>query len=313
MLSGANAQMRIESRLRSCRTRVLQRHDGWRLPILAGIVAYALHPGAGPALAQPAAPERAGVNVPSFWDPKRRLEKPELAPNTVIRFITETDFPPFNYTGADGNPAGFNVDLARNLCQELKATCTVQMRRFDTLVESLAQNRSDAAVASLAATPETRRQVDFTEPYYRTPARFVARRDAVPAEIAPEKLAGKKIGVVSGTAHEAFLKAFFTQSEVRPYPDAEQARKALRASEVDLLFADGIQLAFWLNGSASEDCCAFAGGPYLESRFFGEGIGIALARGNDTLRNALNWALFRTWETGRFTELWLRYFPISPF
>jgi polar amino acid transport system substrate-binding protein len=28
---------------------------------------------------------------------------------------------------------------------------------------------------------------------------------------------------------------------------------------------------------------------------------------------AINWALFRIWETGRFTELWLRYFPISPF
>jgi polar amino acid transport system substrate-binding protein len=28
---------------------------------------------------------------------------------------------------------------------------------------------------------------------------------------------------------------------------------------------------------------------------------------------ALNWALFRLWETGRFTDLWLRYFPLSPF
>jgi len=60
-------------------------------------------------------------------------------------------------------------------------------------------------------------------------------------------------------------------------------------------------------------CCAFRGGPFLESRFFGEGVGIAVKRGNDLLRQALNWALFRQWEKGSFTDLWLRYFPINPF
>ena len=55
------------------------------------------------------------------------------------------------------------------------------------------------------------------------------------------------------------------------------------------------------------------GGPFVESRYFGEGIGIAVRKGNDLLRHALNWALFRIWEKGRFTDLWLRYFSISPF
>ena len=76
---------------------------------------------------------------------------------------------------------------------------------------------------------------------------------------------------------------------------------------------DPIALAFWLNGSDSAGCCAFRGGPFLESRFFGEGVGIAVKRGNDLLRLSLNWALFRLWEKGSFTDLWLRYFPINPF
>ena len=46
---------------------------------------------------------------------------------------------------------------------------------------------------------------------------------------------------------------------------------------------------------------------------FGEGIGIGVRKGNDLLRQALNWALFRVWEKGRYTDLWLRYFSISPF
>ena len=54
-------------------------------------------------------------------------------------------------------------------------------------------------------------------------------------------------------------------------------------------------------------------GPPPAAFSVGEGIGIAVRRGNELLRQALNWALFRIWEQGRFTDLWLRYFPISPF
>jgi len=251
--------------------------------------------------------------VPGFWDPRRRPERPDLSRISIIRFLTETDYPPFNYAGPDGAPIGFNVDLARLICEELRVACTVQMRRFDTLINALNTNNGDAIIASIAATPDMRLRVDFSDPYYRTPARFVARRDSKIEDVRPEALEGKKIGVIAGTAHEAYLKALFTEAETRPYPDADAARFALKRGEIDLLFGDGVSLAFWLNGTDSANCCMFAGGPYLESRFFGEGVGIVVRRGNDLLRQAFSWALFRLWEKGRFTDLWLRYFPVSPF
>src|SRR5471032_3426193 len=155
-------------------------------------------------------PQAAPQSVPGFWDPRRRPDRPDLSRLTVIRFLTETDYPPFNFTGPDGNPAGFNVDLARLLCEEIKVTCTVQMRRFETLLDAITSNRGDAIVASLAVTPQMRARVDFTDPYYRAPARFVSRRDAVMPEVRPEYLEGKKIGAIAGTSHEAYLKAMFT-------------------------------------------------------------------------------------------------------
>jgi len=258
-------------------------------------------------------PQAAPQAVPGFWDPRRRPERPDLSRLTVIRFLTETDYPPFNYTGADGNPAGFNVDLARALCEEIKVTCTVQMRRFETLVDALSSNRGDAIIASMAASPQLRARVDFTDPYYRVPARFVSRKDAVMPEIRPEFLEGKKVGVIAGSAHEAYLKAMFTDAELHSYPNDDSLRTALRKGEVDFIFGDAISLAFWINGTDSGDCCAFSGGPFAESRFFGEGIGIAVRKGNDLLRQALNWALFRVWEKGHYTDLWLRYFSVSPF
>ncbi len=263
----------------------------------------------GNARGQVASPD---VPVPGFWDPRRRPDRPDLR-LTLIRWVSEVDYPPFNYAGSDGNPAGFNIELARLICEELKVDCTVQMRRFDTLIEALNENRADAVIASIAVSPETRRRVDFSDPYYRPVARFVARRDAIRDPVTPERLEGKKVAVVGGTAHEAYLRALFTEAQIKTYPNADEARAALQRGDVDLLFGDGFSLAFWLNGSESADCCAFVSGPFVEGRYFGEGIGIAVKKGNDVLRQALNWALFRLWEKGKFADLWLKYFPINPY
>ena len=237
----------------------------------------------------------------------------DLSRIQTIRFLTDLDYPPFDYAGPDGNPTGFNVDLARLICDEIKVACTIQARPFVSLLEALNDNRGDAVIALDRAEPRRPGcRADFTDAYYRTPC-FVARTDSPIGDVLPERLEGKKIAVIAGTAHEAYLKAMFTEAEVKPYPTAEAAREALRRKEVDLLFGDGIALAFWLNGADSGGCCAFRGGPFLESRFFGEGVGIAVKRGNDLMRLTLNWALFQLWEKGSFTDLWLRYFPISPF
>ncbi len=133
---------------------------------IAAALAVGLPGGAAHAQTQPRpAVEAAPQAVPGFWDPRRRPDRPDLSRLSVIRFLTETDYPPFNFTGPDGNPAGFNVDLARSLCDEIKVTCTIQMRRFETLIDAITSNRGDAIIASMAVTPQLRARVDFTDPY----------------------------------------------------------------------------------------------------------------------------------------------------
>ena len=102
------------------------------------ILACALFAAAGdtlPARAQVAVAHRpaAPAIVPGFWDPRRRPERPDLARLTAIRFMTEVDYPPFNFAVPDGNPAGFNVDLARMVCEELKVTRDEFLALFDAI------------------------------------------------------------------------------------------------------------------------------------------------------------------------------------
>ena len=111
--------------------------------------------GAIAAEAAAAAEPPSSVAVPGFWDPRRRPERPDLSRLQSIRFLTDLDYPPFDYGGPDGNPTGFNVDLARLLCDEIKVACTIQARPFASLLEALNDNRGDAVIASIAPTAET--------------------------------------------------------------------------------------------------------------------------------------------------------------
>jgi len=279
------------------------------------LFALALAAASAPAVSRaepPKPPAAAAVVVPNFWNTERRLERPDAAElPKELRIVTSDDYPPFNFLGADGILTGFNVDLARAICVELQVTCTIQAVAFDSLVGAMEQGRADAAIAGIAATPANRMVLDFSERYLGTPARFVARRDAAPADANPEQVASKRVAVVSRTAHEAYLRSFFNEAAIRPYPDLKSAQAALKGGDVDLLFADGITLALWLNGTDSADCCAFAGGPFTESRFFGDGFAVAVRTGNVTLRRAIDYALQRIWEKGTYTDLYLRWFPIG--
>jgi polar amino acid transport system substrate-binding protein len=249
--------------------------------------------------------------APRFSDPALRLDRPDLSGVRAIRFLTSDDYPPLNFTLADGTLTGFNVEIARAICEELGIACTVQARRWDTLVDSLASEKGDAVVASIAPTAANGAIVDFSQPYYQTPARFVVRRDAPQFPATAAGLKGRTIGVVGGSAHEAYLRAFFPGANPKPYGDVAALETALRAGDIDIGFADGLTLSVWLNSQSLAVCCKFIGGPYTESRYFGEGVGIAVRTNDVDLRRALNWALARLFARGVYSEIYLKYFPIG--
>ncbi|MHA1524010.1 MAG: transporter substrate-binding domain-containing protein, partial [Alphaproteobacteria bacterium] len=181
----------------------------------------------------------------------------------------------------------------------------------DTLLPALASGEADAVIASHAITAANRKNMQFTDPYYRIPARFVVRSDSTTTKFSPQALADKRIGVVKGTAHEAYLRAFFSAAAIVTFKSDINARSALRFGKIEALFGDGVNLMFWLNGASSRRCCVFRGGAYTESRFFSEGVGIAVANGNDQLAALLSQGLTLARENGDYEELLLRYFPMS--
>ncbi len=240
--------------------------------------------------------------------------RPSASPKRVaIRFLTDSDFPPFNYFDEDNVLTGFNVDMARAVCLELNAGLRhpgAPLGPADAGAGEGGGRRGDRLACRQPQHAQGRR---FHRPLLFTPAPL-RRQSAGPAsvDVTPEGLEGKKIAVAKGTAHEAYLRAFFRDSAIRAFETVELARDALIAGTVDLLFDDGISLAFWLNGTASRACCEFKGGPFARAQVSSAtAIGIAVNREDVELKRQINAALRRMRESGRYEELLLRYFPAA--
>jgi polar amino acid transport system substrate-binding protein len=251
--------------------------------------------------------------VPDVWQGDVLLPKPEMHNLERLRFVTDSDYPPFHYFDEEGVLTGFNVDLAKAICEALGVDCDIRPVEWDDIFTNLESGDADAAIASIRIDAESLTKADFTERYYATPARFIARKDGELKDVRPETVTGKKIGVAKGTGHEAYLKQFFPAAEIVPFDSADEAQMALKGGQLDLVFGDGIGLTFWLNGVTSDGCCDFRGGPYLDEKFFGEGVGIAVKKGNRQLVAILNYALEQVHASGRYESLFLRYFPMSFF
>jgi len=239
------------------------------------------------------------------------LDSTEAPRRVAVRFLTEGDFPPFNYYDDEGVLTGLNVDLARALCLELNAACDIKVRPWEELLQGLKRSEADAVIAAHALSPQALAAVDFTHRYFYTPARFAVRSGGTPPEISPEGLDGRTIGVAKGTSHEAYLRAFFRDSRIVTFETPDLAREALEQQKVDTLFDDGVSLAFWLNGSLSRKCCEFKGGPYFEPKYFGDGVAIAVPKNDPQIRYLLNGALERVRLSGRLQEIVDRYFPLK--
>lgn len=251
-------------------------------------------------------------HVPNYWDFKTVGDRPSAEDLGSVRFLMTDDFPPFSYLARDGQLAGFHVDFARVLCEELQISCQILVRPYTDLIGTLNDGKGDAVLSGISVSTSLDQGLLLSDVYLTTPARFAARQGG--GEFPKvEDMAGRSVSFVTGTSHEAFLKGFFAHVDLRPYDSRFGARRALRDGEVDYTFGDGLSLSLWMNGAQSRGCCEFVGGPYLEPRFFGNGFTMAFSPTRPELKQGFDYAIREIFKSGKFAELYLRYFPVSFF
>ncbi len=252
-------------------------------------------------------------SIPNYWDEKERLPRPDLSGIERVRFLTTIDFPPFNFLDSGGRLTGFHVELARAICRELgiEPRCQIQALPWEELDEAIEAGQGEALISGTAITAQTRALYAFSRPYLRFPARFVVPNSTPMEEPMHRAVQGKRIGVIAGSAHEAMLRSYFPEARPVVFSRSDWLYESLREGRLDGAFGDGMRLSFWLAGTGSDNCCRFAGGPYIAPEYLGAGLAIAVPHDKAVLAQAFDYALREISVKGTFAELYLKYFPVS--
>jgi arginine/ornithine transport system substrate-binding protein len=227
-----------------------------------------------------------------------------------IRIGVEGAYPPFSQIDTDGKLKGFDIDIANALCGEMKVECVMLQQEFDGMIPGLLSRKLDAVVASMSITEERKKSVDFSDKYYQTPARFVAKADSK-LDVSAAGLKGKRIGVQRTTTHDRFATATFKQSEIVRYAKQDDAFLDLAAGRLDGALVDLMAAnAGFLKTSAGKGF-AFIGPIYTDPKFFGAGAGIAVRKSDTALRDRLNAAIKAIRANGTYKKIQDKYFDFD--
>ncbi|MDO5090601.1 MAG: transporter substrate-binding domain-containing protein [Cardiobacteriaceae bacterium] len=227
----------------------------------------------------------------------------------ALRFSTDGGYPPFSETNDKGEMIGFDIDIGKALCAEMKRECTFEQTDWDGLIPALKTNKIDVILASMNANEERRQSIAFTDPYYVNPGIFVrAKGNAV--ALSEEGLKGKVIGVLRASVFDSYATDKYEKmATIQRYTSQEEANLDAVAGRVDVLFADKLVLEDgFLRRDEGKDFEAF-GEEVNEEKYFGEGISIGVRKEDEQLRADLNAALKAILENGEYKKVNDKYFP----
>jgi len=227
-----------------------------------------------------------------------------------IRIATEAAYPPFAYKTSDGELAGFDIDFIHAICKQMQAECEIVEQNWDGLLPGLQGRKYDAVIASMSITEKRRKVVDFTNRYYRDPARFIARKGSGLQDTATG-LSGKTIGALIGTTHQEYIEKNFPESELKLYPTQEDVYMDLLAGRLDAAVANGIATEFGFLKSAEGKDYEFFGRSHYDPAIHGEGTGIAVRKQDKELTAMFNVAIDEMRANGSYQAVNSKYFSFD--
>ena len=230
-----------------------------------------------------------------------------------LRLGTEGAYPPFNYFDTAGHVVGFDVEIGQALCAHMKVECEVVAQDWDGIIPGLLAKKYDFIIASMFITEERKKQVSFTDPYYRAAMTHVAPKGSSITDFTDAGMKGKIIGAQSATTQAEFIQQAYPDADIRLYPTQDEVNLDLVNGRLDLEVGDMLPMLDWVKKTQDGACCELVGKPITDPKYVGEGVGIAVRQEDNDLRLALNKALKEIRADGTYQKINDKYFSLDVF
>lgn len=235
----------------------------------------------------------------------------------VIVVSTDPEYPPQSFL----NPTteefeGFDIDVAKEIAERLGVDIEFETPSWEAITAGNWSGRWDLSVGSMTITEDRKAVIDFTQPYYYTPAQMATYTDSGVSSL--EDLAGATICVGAGTTYLDWLDGALTLTEeageVSDPPEGAQST----TFDTDVNCADAwrsgrFEFEGWLSSSTTVEGAIAGGYPVVKigEPVFYEPLAVAFdntVEDNDSLVAAIDEIIGEMHDDGTLTELSKKWF-----
>ena len=226
----------------------------------------------------------------------------------VLTIGTRTGSPPFAYVNKNNEWVGFSIDLVEtailpSISKKLNKQIKLEKKESapNTRIPLLTSNAVDIIAETMTDTQSRRDQVDFSLTFFATGAQFLVKRGTPIKGI--QTIAGKRIAAQQGSTNAKIIRERVPTAKLLEFPDQPAAFQALAQGQVQAYTNDGIQLAGLKAKAPKPDEWAVVG------EFFSyEPYGMAMRKNDSDFRQAVNVGLMEAIESGKYFELYEKWF-----
>lgn len=228
----------------------------------------------------------------------------------TIKVGTEGAYPPFNSVNAAGKLEGFDIDIAKALCEQAKLKCEFVVQDWDGMIPALLASKFDIIIASMSITEERLKKIDFTNKYYNTPPAIAVPKDSKLSGVSDTDLKDVILGAQASTTHSNYAEAKLSSAKLKLYPTPDEYKADIISGRVDAVIDDVVVLSDWVKSDAGA-CCKILGMLVPDEKINGVGAGIGLRKGSEDLKKILNDAIDAIRENGKYKEINDKYFDFD--
>ncbi len=226
--------------------------------------------------------------------------QPLRADDLVV--ATDTAFVPFEFKEGD-KYVGFDIDLWDAIAKEIGVTYTLQPMDFNGIIPALQTKQVDVALAGITIKEERQKVIDFSDGYYDSGFLLMVPADS---DInGPDDLKGKTLAVKTGTSATDYAKEHFKETELRQFPNIDNAYLELQTGRVDAAMHDTPNVLYYV---------ATAGGGKVKAvgqQMMAHQYGIGFPKGSELVAK-VNAALANMKKDGRYNEIYKKWFGTEP-
>ncbi|WP_432289347.1 glutamine ABC transporter substrate-binding protein GlnH (plasmid) [Aminobacter sp. BA135] len=215
---------------------------------------------------------------------------------------TDTAFVPFEFKEGD-KYVGFDIDMWDAIAKEIGVTYTLQPMDFNGIIPALQTKQVDVALAGITIKDERKKAIDFSDGYYDSGFLLMVPADsAVKGEA---DLKGKILAVKTGTSATDYAKEHFKDTELRQFPNIDNAYLELQTGRVDAAMHDTPNVLYYVKTAGGGKVKA------VGEQMMAHQYGIGFPKGSELVVK-VNAALANMKQDGRYAEIYKKWFGTEP-